>query len=116
MLLHVPAQQYLVHEHFKLNANQPASVHIYERTKPLQFEEVQEQGGTVHIINGAGGQPEASSIHDGHPQVYPEWLVTRSLEIGYGLLSATSTELSWEFRRSSDDHVVDNFTLTRVGL
>eukprot|EP00455_Lapot_gusevi_P032578 TRINITY_DN3551_c0_g1_i6.p1 TRINITY_DN3551_c0_g1~~TRINITY_DN3551_c0_g1_i6.p1 ORF type:complete len:511 (-),score=113.06 TRINITY_DN3551_c0_g1_i6:90-1421(-) len=95
-----------------------AHVHNYERTVPVFNGQVISNETTtyvnpkapVYVMNGAGGNREGV---DSFKEQVPAWSASRVGDWGYGNLFVSPTMLKWVFYRSSDNQVVDQFTITK---
>jgi len=109
-------------------------VHEYERTYPVYQSKVVtksfDNDGTspfapIYIVQGASGNREGNKggFADEASGKLPEWHAGGSVEVGYGLLDVDSAitaannkglnTLRWNYYRSSDNELLDNFTLTK---
>ncbi|XP_020179926.1 nucleotide pyrophosphatase/phosphodiesterase [Aegilops tauschii subsp. strangulata] len=93
-------------------------VHNYERTCPLyQNQCVSNErsrysgtmNGTIFVVAGGGG-----SHLNGYTSAVPKWSVFRDRDYGFTKLTAFNhSSLLFEYKRSSDGEVYDNFTIHR---
>jgi len=101
-------------------------VHDYERTFPTYQDKVvttdlasKTYGAPIYIVQGASGNRENNKGEGSWPNPEPAWSAGHSSDIGYGLMvveaaAANSVPtLHWTFYRSSDNAVLDNFTLSK---
>lgn len=91
-------------------------LHYYERTWPV-FKNITDKRTVdpkfpIYIVNGAGGNREGTS---GMLDDVPDWTAFRFKDWGYGLLEATNnTHLKWEFYNSTNNVLVDEFTIVKT--
>ena len=65
--------------------------------------------GTIHVVTGGGGK----SL-DNFSAVIPRWSITRDSDWGFVKLTAFNhSSLLFEYKRSRDGEVYDNFTIYR---
>jgi 3',5'-cyclic AMP phosphodiesterase CpdA len=115
-LLRSKAEDLLVQ--YKVNLVIQGHVHSYERTYPMYKSEATSLNydaptAPVYILQGASGNREGN---DGYPSQLPTWSAGHSSEVGYGVLTASSTELSFEyyvsrFEAEGGPMLVDSFTM-----
>ncbi|VAI70129.1 unnamed protein product [Triticum turgidum subsp. durum] len=93
-------------------------VHNYERTCPLYQNQCVTgersrysgtMNGTIFVVAGGGG-----SHLNGYTSAVPKWSVFRDRDYGFTKLTAFNhSSLLFEYKRSSDGKVYDNFTIHR---
>jgi len=86
-------------------------IHAMERSFPVTYDasicgNYSNPCGTVHIVNGAAGQPFL-----GPPFPKPEWSAYRTSTYGYARMTATLTSLKWDFVSKVNGSTIDTFTL-----
>lgn len=65
---------------------------------------------TIHIVAGGGGREVA-----GYGATNTTWSIFKDIQFGYTKLIASDHQhLSFEYRHSSDNALVDSFTITRA--
>jgi hypothetical protein len=86
-------------------------IHSMERSYPVSYDatvcgDYSNPCGTVHIVNGAAGQPFL-----GPPYPLPKWSAFRSHTHGYARMTASLDELQWDFVNKTTGETIDTFTL-----
>lgn len=103
---------------YQVNLVIAGHVHSYERTYPMYQSQAtsfdyEAPTAPVYILQGASGNREGN---DGFPTDLPNWSVGHSQEVGYGILSASTTELKFAYYASHFDNeggpvLLDEFTM-----
>lgn len=94
-------------------------VHAYQRTFPVYNNELvttsyDAPGAPVYILQGASGNREGNKgSYPDDPAELPDWSATTSTEIGYGVMSISATEISWDFRCSATAEVLDHVVISK---
>ena len=93
-------------------------VHAYQRSFPVYKNEVTTMSydspdAPVYVMQGASGNREGNKGSYPDPSELPDWSASTSVEIGYGVMSISATELSWEFHSSATAEVLDQFVITK---
>jgi len=86
-------------------------IHSMERSYPVTYDATvcgtySNPCGTVHIVNGAAGQPFL-----GPPWPLPDWSAFRNHTHGYARMTASLDELQWDFVSKTNGETIDTFTL-----
>jgi len=86
-------------------------IHSMERSYPVTYDatvcgDYSNPCGTVHIVNGAAGQPFL-----GPPWPKPDWSAFRNHTHGYARMTATLDDLKWDFVSKTTGETIDTFTL-----
>ena len=100
-------------------------IHSYERTYPTYQDKLitkdlssKTYGAPIYIVQGASGNRENNKGEGSWPVPEVEWSAAHSPDVGYALMAIDSANaavptLHWTFYRSSDNTVLDSFTLTK---
>lgn len=93
-------------------------VHAYQRTYPVYKNEVvstsyNSPSAPVYVMQGASGNREGNKGSHPDPSGLPDWSAATLTEIGYGVMSISATEISWEFHCSATAEVLDHFVISK---
>jgi hypothetical protein len=95
-------------------------VHSYERTLPVFHQKVGPLAqklfhGTTYILQGSSGNREGNEgeYPDDNDPSLPDWSAARHVEVGYGLLTVSKSELKWEFFKAGTDELLDSVVMEK---
>jgi len=95
-------------------------VHSYQRSYPVYQNQVDMPANknsydnpkyTTYVVNGAGGNNEGISTN--YLPKSPKWSASIVKQWGYSLLKVTEDTLYWTFYNSTNNVVLDQFTITK---
>lgn len=100
---------------YQVNMVIQGHIHSYERTYPMYQSQATSLNydaptAPVYVVQGASGNREGN---DGFPSELPAWSAARASDVGYGILTASATELTFDYYVSSFDgaKLIDSFTV-----
>ena len=103
---------------FKVDLVLTGHVHSYERSYPVFDGTVvttsyTAPGAPVYILQGASGNREGNNGEYPPLSELSEWTAATSVEIGYGIMSVSSTQIDWTFYSSASGEALDRFVLSK---